>query len=143
MVELALSLIVLTLLGAGAFQFGYAFWARQQIQSAIASGARFASRLDYQGRSAECLKRAFEPARNFVVYGDPRPSRSSEPLIPGLHPSHIAVDFARDTQGMPLSVTLSMRGFELDAVFSRYRLNGSPSATLPFQGRYSPKGCPQ
>jgi len=143
MVELAVSVVALTLLGAGGFQFGYLFWARQQLQSAIAGGARYASRLDYLGRSAQCVQRSYDGARNFVVFGDPKPHADAAPLIPGLQPSNVAVDIQADPQGVPQAITLSVRDFQVEAVFSRYRMDGSPSATVPFQGRYAPHGCPQ
>ena len=143
MVELAVSVVALTLLGAGGFQFGYLFWARQQLQSAIASGARYASRLDYLGRTDRCVQRSYDVARNLVVYGDPKPGPDASPLIPGLRPSHVAVEVHADPQGVPQSITMSVRDFQVDAVFSRYRMHGSPSATVPFQGRYAPHGCPQ
>ena len=144
LIELALSLVVLVMMGAGAFQFGYQFWARDRLQSAVAAAARYASRMEYQGRSAECAQRGFEAARRFAVYGDPGPhTAGASPAVPGLRPSHIAVDVALDAKGVPDTITLSVRGFELEAVFSRYRLNGSPSAVVPFQGGYLAQGCPQ
>lgn len=141
MVELALSIIALILLGAGAFQFGYVFWARKELQAAVAAGARFASHLEYAGSSDECAQRGFDPARKYVVYGDPAGPEGSVPVVPGLQPSHVAVEVIRDGRGMPQYLTISIRDYDLESVFSRYRLNGSPSATVPFQGRYSAKGC--
>jgi Flp pilus assembly protein TadG len=143
MVELALSIIALILFGAGAFQFGYVFWARKELQSAVASGARYASHLEYAGSSDECEQRGFDAARRFVVYGNTASSEGAVPVLPGLQPSHVAVEVLRDAKGMPQYLTVSIRDYDLESVFSSYRLNGSPSATVPFQGRYAAHGCVQ
>jgi Flp pilus assembly protein TadG len=142
LLELALSVIVLVLLAAGALQFGYAFYAYGQLQRAVRNGARFASLEPYPTRTPACLERQKERVRRFVVYGDPAPGKGRNSCVPGLSPERVEVVYHADEKGVPVSVEVAIRGFRLASVFSTYELDGAPAAAAPFTGRYAPNGCP-
>ncbi len=142
LLELALSVIVLILMTAGALQFGYAFYAYGRLQRAVRNGARFASLEPYQNRTPACLERQKERVRRFVVCGDPAPHLGSAGCLPGLSPKQVEVVYHADGNGVPVSVEVAIRKFRLASVFSTYELDGAPAAAAPFAGRYAPNGCP-
>lgn len=142
LLELALSVIVLILMTAGALQFGYAFYSYGRLQRAVRNGARFASLEPYPNRTPACLERQKERVRRFVVCGDPAPVHGRTGCVPGLSPEQVEVVYHADGKGVPVSVEVAIRGFRLASVFSTYELDGTPAAAASFAGRYAPHGCP-
>ena len=67
--------------------------------------------------------------RNLVVYGEPAPDLRSKPLIkpiiPGLTADHVELINSPDAS------TVSLHGFELDALFMKVKLDGRPTVTFP------------
>jgi len=122
LVEFAVSLIVLSTLLTGIFQLGYAFYAYETLVHAVRAGARYAS---LQGAAAADDKEFAASVRNLVAYGDPKPARDAKPLVAGLEPNNI--DLTLD----PATASVSIKGFKIDAFFTKFHLDGRPSITFP------------
>ena len=121
LIELAGSLILLLTLLTGIFQAGYMFYTYENLMHAVRAGARYASR----GRSSSSSNAEFvKSVRNLVVYGDPR-AADAKPIVPGLEPNQIDVAIEAS------SATVSVRGFVIDALFAKVRLDGRPTVTFP------------
>lgn len=129
-VEFALSFAVLWAIFAGVFQFGYSMYVYNSLAGAVADAAMFAARTDFDEPGHQFVARL----TNLVVYGSP--AGGSTPLAPGLKPEHVRVSWTKDSSGYPLTITISISGYSLDAIFSRYAFNGKPRTTAPFLGTY-------
>lgn len=121
LIEFAGSLILLSTLFTGIFQVGYTFYSYERLENSVRAGARYAS---LRARSAT-PSALVDAVRNLVVYADPSPSAGSKPLMPGLAPSNVDVA-VRDK-----AVTVSIRGFQVDSLFSKVRLDNRPTVTFP------------
>jgi hypothetical protein len=53
-----------------------------------------------------------------------------------LKPEHVRITWTKDASGYPLTITISITGYSLDAIFSRYAFNDRPRTTVPFLGTY-------
>ena len=118
LIEFAGSLIIITALFTGIFQFSYALSTYQALVNAVRAGARYAS---LQSPGPELP----QSVRNVVVYGDPTPPASAKPVAPGLTPANV------DLILEPGTATVSIRGFELGSIFSKIKLDGRPTVTFP------------
>ncbi len=140
MVELGLALSLLMLGLAGTWQFGYSFYAYNTLQSAIRNGARYASLTEYDGGSSNGTAFATR-VKNVVVYGKPSPGVDDKPVLSGLTTSAIQVIAQRDTSGVPSRVTVQVQSFSLSTGlsgrFGGFRLQGKPSCTFDYVGRYT------
>jgi Flp pilus assembly protein TadG len=117
LVEFAGSLIVLSTLFAGMFQVGYAFYSYEELVNAVRAGARYASLAG--GPEAE-------PAvRNLVVFGETAPAQGARPIVAGLKPEQVEVVWE------PGMSTVTIRGFEIDSLFAKFKLDGRPTVTFP------------
>jgi Flp pilus assembly protein TadG len=123
LIEFAGSLIVLTAVFAGVFEIGYAFSSYGTLVNAVRAGARYSS-LQPQSGDPEVAK----AVRNLVVYGEPAPAANAQPLVTGLTTENVEI-----VNG-PGSNTVSLRGFEVDALFAKLKLDGRPTATFPSGG---------
>ena len=121
LIELAGSLILLMTLLTGIFQTGYTFYTYENLVHAVRAGARYAS-LGVRGSSND--SEFATSVRNLVVNGDPQ-VRGAKPIVPGLTPEQVEVVFE------PAAATVSVRGFVIDALFAKVRLNGRPTVTFP------------
>ena len=121
LIEFAGSLILLSAVFAGVFQIGYTFYTYNSLINAVRAGARYASLLPRGAADAE----AAQAVRNLVVYGDPAPGPDAKPVAPGLTVAN--VELVQE----PGSSTVSLRGFELDAIFARLQIDGRPTVTFP------------
>ena len=122
LIEFAGSLILLSAVFAGVFQIGYTFYTYNSLVSAVRAGARYAS---MQPAAVASNPEVAQAVRNLVVYGDPAPPASAKPVAPGLTPGSVEVVLG------PKSSTVSLRGFELDTVFTKVKLDGRPMVTFP------------
>jgi Flp pilus assembly protein TadG len=117
LIEFAGSLILLTVMFTGIFELGYSFYTYGQLVSAVRAGARFAA-LQPRGSNADAV-------RNLVVYGDPAPTDGTKPLVSGLTTDRVELINSPDAS------TVSLRGFEVDALFMKVKLDGRPTVTFP------------
>ena len=123
LIEFALSLIVVSALFTGIFQFSYALSTYHALVNAVRAGARYAS---LQPQPSGTAKQGFTKAiQNVVVYGDPAPAPNAKPVAVGLTMEKVALVLDPET------VTVSVRDFELAAIFSTIKLDGKPTVTFP------------
>ncbi len=110
------------MLFSGIFEIGYSFYTYGELVSAVRAGARYAA---LQPRGAGADPMVVKAVRNLVVYGDPAPADRSKPVVPGLTPDRV------ELVDRPDGSTVSLRGFELDALFMKVKLDGRPTVTFP------------
>ena len=122
LIEFAGSLILVSALFTGIFQFSYTLSTYHALVNAVRAGARYAS---LQPPSGSANPEFTQEVQNVVVYGDPAPPPNAKPVAPGLTTEN--VDLVLD----PGTATVSVRGFELAAVFSKIKLDGRPTVTFP------------
>lgn len=126
LIEFAGSLILLATLLVGIFRIGYMFYTYENLVNAVRAGVRYAS-LRSSGWNAADPDLA-RSVRNMVVYGEPRPVAAAKPMTAGLRPENIELILR------PASATVSVRGFEIDSLFAKVRLDGRPTVTFPLTG---------
>src|SRR5205085_446077 len=101
---------LLWLLLSGSFRLGYSIYIYESVLSAVAGAARYAARVDFDEPN-----HAFVTAvKNVAVYGNP--AGGTVPLAPGLGPGNIAVTWAYDAKSVPVSITVSITGYAVNAV---------------------------
>jgi Flp pilus assembly protein TadG len=122
LIEFAVSLILLATVFVGVFQIGYAFLSYGTLVSAVRAGARYSS---LRQRGAVADPEVAKAVRNLVVYGDPAPAEHAKPVVQGLAISNVEIVNGPDTS------TVSLRGFEVDALFAKLKLDGRPTVTFP------------
>jgi len=123
LIELAGSLIVVSALFTGIFQFSYALSTYNALVNAVRAGARYAS---LQSQPSNSANPDFTKAvQNVVVYGVPSPPPKAKPVAPGLTIENVELFLD------PGTATVSVRGFELTALFSKIKLDGRPTVTFP------------
>jgi len=129
-IEFALSLTVQVAILAGIFQFGYSMYLYNGLAGTVANGARFASQAAFDVQGQDYVRRV----KNMVVYGSP--AGGTEPVVPGLNPEQVDVRWTSDAAGIPRTVTVAIRDYRVDAVFTTYRFSNKPSVTMRFAGAY-------
>lgn len=133
--EFAVAASVLVPLLVGTFQFGYTLYVYNNLDSAVRGGARYASLRPYDAATATPSD-AFQTAvGNMVVFGNPQGSGS--PVAPGLSIANVEVG-PRMNGAAPESITVTIKGYAVDAVFTSFHFNGKPSATFPYAGTPAP-----
>lgn len=123
LMEFAGSLALLAVMFAGIFEIGYSFYTYGTLVSAVRSGARYAA-MQPRGAGADPAVVA-KAVRNVVVYGDPAPAERAQPVVAGLTIDHVELIDAPDGS------TVSLRGFAIDALFMKVKLDGRPTVTFP------------
>jgi len=123
LIEFAGSLMLLSGMFVGIFQTGYTFYSYSTLVNAVRAGARYASLQPYGTANAD--PQFAKAVQNMVVFGEPKPAPTAAPLVPGLKPENVELILGTDT------ATVSLRGFEIDALFSTLKLDGRPSVTFP------------
>lgn len=122
LIEFAISLMLLAAVFVGVFQIGYAFLAYGTLVNAVRAGARYSS-LQQHGAAAD--PEVAKAVRNLVVYGDPAPADHAKPVVQGLTTENVEI-----VNG-PGTSTVSVRGFSVDALFAKLKLDGRPTVTFP------------
>ena len=145
MIEFALSALVLTLMFIITFQFGYAFYVYNKLQTAVRNGARYASVRNFNAGNASSRTKFQTAVQQMVVYGDPALS-SGTPVVPGLATGALTVSItdangtAASSTVMPDRVQVQVTGYNLDALFRTYSLTTKPVEAFPYVGLYLPTG---
>ena len=133
-VEFAVSFPVFALMLAGIFQFGYTFYIYDGLQSAVRAGSRYASVADYDSPSGTTFKTA---VKNVVVYGKTSPSGGDKAQVPGLTTSQVTVDDSdKDAAGIPISITVRITNYTVNAVWKSYTFSNKPKSTFRFLGQF-------
>jgi Flp pilus assembly protein TadG len=125
-------LILLAAMFAGIFEIGYSFYTYGELVTAVRAGARYAA---LQPRGAGVDAMVAKAVRNLVVYGDPAPSDGTKPVVPGLTTDRV------ELVNSPDASTVSLRGFEVDALFMKVKLDGRPTVTFPVTAGATPVGA--
>jgi Flp pilus assembly protein TadG len=124
LIEFAAALILLSGMFTGIFQVGYTFFTYTTLVNAVRAGARYAS---LQAPNSNVADPEFaKSVVNMVVYGEPRPAPSAKPVVRGLTPDNVQLSLG------PSAATVSVRGFAIDALFTKVSLAGRPTVTFPF-----------
>jgi Flp pilus assembly protein TadG len=136
---MTLSMMFLSGLFLGVWQFGYAFYNYAKLEQAVRDGARYASIAKYDSATSTPSS-AFQTAvQNVVVYGDPSPPTSLTPIpvAPGLTTSNVtlAVSF---NSGVPTAMNVAITGYKLPACFSNLTLTNKPATWFPYVGTFGP-----
>jgi Flp pilus assembly protein TadG len=135
LVEFALSFALLFIVFAGVFRFGYIYYVYNNLESAVRSGARYASLRVYDSATSAPSAGYLAAVRNMVIYGDP--GGAGEPAAPGLTSEKVFVSVTMD-RNVPQKVTVAVTGLTIDAVVASITLNGKPKAAFPYMGRFAP-----
>jgi hypothetical protein len=61
--------------------------------------------------------------------------------VRGLSKTNVTVNFNGDVKAVPTTVTVSIAGFAVNALFTTFTFNQKPMASIPYVGRYSPVEC--
>ncbi len=135
MLEFAIGSGVLMAVFTGTFQFGYTFLQYNNLENAVARGARYASLVPYDSATTT-PSAAFQTAvQNMVLYGAPTTNLS--PVLPGLTAANVNLTVTF-TNGVPSAMTVSIGGYTINSVFATTTLTRKPQVTYPYQGIWSP-----
>ena len=136
LVEFSLSVVLLTAVFGGSFEFGYAIYTYNMLVNAVRDGARYASMKPYDS-STSTPSTAFQTAvQDMVAYGDPS-GNTTTPVVRGLAPSNVQLTVTMNGSA-PTEIAVSITGFSLDAIFGTIQLNSRPSSTFPYLGIPTP-----
>jgi Flp pilus assembly protein TadG len=130
MIEFALVFGLLWILLSGCFRIGYSIYIYQSALNALAGAARYAARVDFDEPNHAFAAKV----RNMAVYGNP--AGGTAPLAPGLRTGDISVAWEYDAKGVPVTITVSLSGYSVNAVFQSFTWSGKPSVTVRYSGSY-------
>jgi hypothetical protein len=135
LLEFALGWALLWSLFAGVYQFGYSFYIYNIVITSVANAAELGSRMDYDTGNPSPFTAALT---NMVVYGNT--TAGTIPLVPGLSSANVNVN-ANLVSSIPTNITVNISNFTIDAFFTKFMLNGKPSATTPYMGQIVCASC--
>jgi Flp pilus assembly protein TadG len=138
MLELAIVAGVMVSFLVGTFQFGYSFYVYNQLVTAVGNGARYAAQRTYRAATPDDVERGKAAIRNMVVYGDAQPAAGAIPLVAGLTPQQVNVEWLAQDGQAPTAVDVSIRDYTPASVFKPITFDGKPFAEFPYVGRYAP-----
>jgi Flp pilus assembly protein TadG len=137
-VEFTFSIIFLLALFLGTWAFGYTFYQYAQLENAVRSGARYASQLNYDSKTATPSPSFLTAVQNMTVYGDPAAdSSTATPVVNGLSPGNVNLAVTL-TNGAPSAMTVSITGFQVNSYINKVTLNGKPYVWFPYTGYWTP-----
>jgi Flp pilus assembly protein TadG len=145
LVEFALGGTVLWLLFSGVFQFGYAFYIYNILQTSVGNAAQLASRMPYDNSN---VSNFVTQVSKMAAYGD---LNGTKPVAPGLSWSgctqsenvwtcgnvKVTIGMAAGSDGttqIPTAVTVAIASFAVNAVFRTFNFSGKPRATVAYLG---------
>jgi Flp pilus assembly protein TadG len=134
-VEFAMGSSVLLAAFFGTFEIGYSLIQYNELETAVAQGARYASIIPYDSATATPSTAFSTAVKNMVLYGSPVAGTS--PVVSGLTSTNVnlTVTFAN---GVPGSMQVSISGYTINALFGTYTLTGKPQVTYPYLGVWAP-----
>jgi Flp pilus assembly protein TadG len=140
-VEFAISFFLIFWTFSGMFQFGYAFYAYNNLINAVRDGARYGSICPYSSTTTTPDATYSNNVKNMVVYGTPAPAQNATPVVAGLSTSNVNITMATlgtGTLSPPSKVTVSIQNFSINVIFGSVTFNGRPVATFPYTGILTP-----
>lgn len=135
MIEFAIGSGVLVAVFVGTFQFGYTFLLYNNLENAVARGARYASVVPYDSSTTTPSDAFKTQVRNMVLYGSPTAGTSA--VLPGLASGNVNLTVTF-TNGTPRAMTVSISGYTINSVFGTTTLTNKPQITYTYQGIWSP-----
>jgi len=136
MLEFAIGSGVLVAAFAGTFQFGYTFLQYNNLENAVARGARYASLRTYDSINPTPTDAFKTAVKNMVVYGSP--TAGTSPVLPGLTVANVNVTPGPFTLGIPSTMTVSISGYTINSIFATTALTNKPQVTYVYQGIWKP-----
>jgi Flp pilus assembly protein TadG len=135
LLEFAIGWSLLWFLFIGVYQFGYAFYVYNVLQTSVANAVELGSKLGYDNATPSTYKTKLQ---NMVVYGD-ETSTGLRPVVPGLTTSN--VDVVLDDASYPQYVTITVKNYTIDSLFKRFALDNKPQVTTGYYGQISCSTC--
>ena len=135
MIEFALSFGLLFAVFSGVFQFGYALYVYNALESAVRAGVRYASLRTYDSATATPSSAYLTGVRNVVVYGNP--AGGGQSVARGLTPAHVTLTVTFD-HNVPALVAVGITNYTISAVVRSFTLTNKPNAAFPYMGRFAP-----
>lgn len=136
MLEFAVGWSILWAMFAGVYEIGYAYYVYNVLMTSVANAAELGSKLGYDTASPAPYSTSL---KNMVVYGDE--IAGTKPLVPNLTTGNVNVNVNLDAAGMPRAVTITVTGYNINALFTSYALNNKPRATTLYFGQISCSTC--
>jgi Flp pilus assembly protein TadG len=131
-IEFSLVFLLFWCLLGGCFRVAYSTYVYYSLVSAVAGAARYAARVDF-----DIPNHSFVPAvANMAVYGSPAGGGTAS--APGLSTGNISVAWTSDSTGAPLTMTVSVQNYSVNALFQTFTWSGKPSVTVRYAGSYKP-----
>jgi Flp pilus assembly protein TadG len=135
MIEFAIGSGVLVAAFTGTFQFGYTFLQYNNLQNAVARGARYASLVPYDSATTTPSAAFRTAVQNVVLYGSP--TAGASPVLPGLAAGNVNLTVAF-SNGIPSLMTVSISGYTINSLFANSTLTTKPQVAYAYQGVWSP-----
>ncbi len=111
LLETAIVVPILLVLFAGVAEFGRYFYEYTTLAKASRLGARYLA-----SKSVKSEKFDYKAiAKNIVVYGNE--AGSGEPLLDGLLPANVDIEYAGGTAGVPATVTVTIINYPHEPIF--------------------------
>ena len=123
LLELAIVLPIMLLLFAGVAEFGRYFYEYTTLAKGARVGARYLA-----SKSVTSGKDWKGDAKNLVVYGNI--GGSGDPILPGLGPGNVDVQYAGGPAGIPDTVTVKIINYPHESIFDLGAFLNSDSLTL-------------
>jgi Flp pilus assembly protein TadG len=135
LVEFALGSGILVMAFVGTFQFGYTFLQYNNLENAVARGARYASLIPYDSTTTAPSAAFLSAVKNMVLYGSS--TAGTSPALPGLTATNVnlTVTFLN---GVPTAMTVSVSGYSINSIFATSTLTNKPKVTYAYQGIWTP-----
>ena len=122
LLELAIVLPILLVLFGAVAEFGRYFYE----YTTVAKGARVGARYLISRSASDPTN--VSNAKNLVVYGNI--AGSGTPILPGLSPTNVDVQYQGGPAGVPEKVKVSIINYKHDSVFDLGKLLKNPSLSL-------------
>jgi Flp pilus assembly protein TadG len=135
MLEFAIGSGVLVMAFVGTFQFGYAFLQYNNLENAVARGARYASLVPYDSTTTSPSAGFSSAVENMVLYGSP--TAGTSPVLPGLTTANVNLTVTF-TNGVPSAMKVSISGYTINSIFATSTLTNKPQITYQYQGIWTP-----
>src|SRR5215472_2925974 len=132
--EFALAFALLWALFAGIYQFGYAFYVYNVLLTSVGNAAQLGSKITYDTSNPGNYTTELT---NMVLYGNT--TAGTNPVVPGLSSSNVNVNVVT-SNAIPTNISISITGYTIDAVFTKFTFNGKPRAAAAYLGQIACSG---
>jgi len=136
MIEFALGSGIMLAAFTGTFRFGYTFLQYNNLQNAVARGARFASLAPYDSLTSTPSTAFRTKVENMVLYGST--TAGTTPVLPGLTAANVNVVPVFGPLNIPTKMTVSITGYTINSIFASSTLTNKPQVMYAYQGIWSP-----